>query len=209
MSGLPTRLVTAVTIGVEAGSGKTSGGVGAGQQVRISPVLQVAATPARWLESEWNEYRDAVLQVRGDFTRIAQGPRFDTSGDRRAESGAYTIAAAVTRELAGDGGVVQAGQQRIMVVGAAGWFTDSVAQQQAEVDGRVVALLPGNLQLLESSVLWLAGQEDQLARGAVSVSTPTIPALSGGQVATIRWVLGLGVPLLVLLAGLAYRQLRR
>jgi hypothetical protein len=209
LQGLATRLVTPAQITLEEppSPGITPKALASG--LRITPILQVPATPQRWAESEWSEYRDAVVQLRGDFTRINQGPRRDTSGDRQATGPAYTLAVAIERPDPQASPSQPGPNQRLVVVGAAGWFTDAVAQQQVEVDGRVVPLLQGNLQLLESSVLWLAGQESALARGAVSVATPTIPALSDGQVLTIRWVLALGLPALVLIGGVVYRQTRR
>jgi hypothetical protein len=184
--GLRTRLASVSTIAVQPGT-----------DTIVTPLLAVPATPARWLESEWGEYRAAVMQLRGEYQRIANAPSKDTSADGQLTAGTYTLALAAQRPLPDTDR-----PQRVIVVGSSGWYADAVVNMQAEVDGRTVALFPGNLQLLESSVTWLAGLDDQLLRSAATSVTATIPALGDGQVTAMRWALAGGLPVLILLTGL-------
>jgi len=95
------------------------------------------------------------------------------------------------------------------VVGANWWFFDKVAQPQVSVDGRTVAAhSPGQHRAVESSVYWLASQDELIAQSpapqAVSIVQPMdAKVLSGLRITTI-----LGVPLGVLLLGALYRLVR-
>ncbi len=170
--------------------------------VRAEPIVSVPADGTRWAESEWQEFYRTVGQLKGDYTRISNPPAKDSPRDGAGAESGWVLAMAVERASR------EQARQRIVVVGANGWFLDDITGLNAEFDGRSAPLFPGNLQLLESSVHWLAGQDDQILRGAVATSGATIPAMSDAQQAWLRWLLVAIMPAMALAAGVAYRSLR-
>ncbi len=172
--------------------------------VQAWPIVVIPASEARWAENEWSEYGRAVAQLKGEYAGIDNAPTFDAKADARAGAGGFVIAAAVERPVPPPG----AGTQRVVVVGLNGWFLDALTAQQAEIDGRTAVLFPGNMQLLESSVHWLAGQDDQLVRTASSSSSPTIPPMNDAKLAALRWGLAAGLPAGALVLGLLWRLWR-
>jgi hypothetical protein len=97
----------------------------------------------------------------------------------------------------------------MVVMGCYGWFLDAVTRQTAGiVDGRAVLNSPGNLEMFEAAVFWLAGQDDMIMRSAEAEAVPLIPALTEGQEKSLQWALIAGMPALVLLIGGAWRLLR-
>ena len=173
---------------------------GKGDAVRFEPVVSIPADGTLWAESEWQEFYRAVTQAKGDYTRITNPPVKDSPRDGAASGESWTLVAAVERE--------GKQRQRLVVVGANGWFLDDIADAQANFDGRIAPVFPGNMQLLESSVHWLAGQDDQILRGATAGSAATVPLLSSAVQAWLRWLLIAIMPALALAAGVAYRVLR-
>jgi hypothetical protein len=173
-----------------------------GVNVRAEPIVTVPADGTRWAESEWQEFYRAVGQLKGDHTRINNPPSKDSPRDGTATGAEWTLVLAV------ENSTPQHPRQRLVVVGANGWFLDDITGLRADFDGRSTPLFPGNLQLLESSVHWLAGQDDQILRGASVASSATIPPLSDTQQAWLRWLLIAIMPALALAAGVAYRALR-
>lgn len=174
--------------------------------VSVEPLIVAPASASRWQESEWTEYSSAIARLRGEFTGIANAPAFDNKADTQLSAtssppSGYEIALAVTRS-------VDRAEQRLVLVGFNGWFLDAITTQQAEVDGRIATLYAGNTQLLESAVLWLAGQEDQLVRTASASATPTIPPISESRLTLLRWVLAGGLPLATLGLGVFWRWWR-
>lgn len=172
--------------------------------VQAWPIVVIPASEARWAENEWSEYGRAVAQLKGEYAGIDNAPAFDAKADARAGAEGFVIAAAVERPVPPPG----AGTQRVVVVGLNGWFLDALTAQQAEIDGRTAVLFPGNMQLLESSVHWLAGQDDQLVRTASSSSSPTIPPMNDAQLTALRWGLAAGLPAGALVLGLLWRLWR-
>ncbi|MBY0309086.1 MAG: hypothetical protein K2Q09_10125 [Phycisphaerales bacterium] len=173
--------------------------------VRTEPVVSVRTGDSGgpiWAESEWLEFYRAVSQTKGDYTRVLNPPAKDSPRDASAPGAAWTLALAVERDLPGRP------RQRVVVVGANGWYLDDLTAAQAEIEGRIVPLFPGNLQLAESTVHWLAGQDDQLLRSATVSAAATIPALTPAQQAWLRWLLIAIMPALALAAGAVYRVLR-
>jgi hypothetical protein len=145
-----------------------------------------------WAESEWIEYRRVPAGQRG---MVANPPGPDATRDDPA--GPWDVGVAIER-----------GGQRLLVVGSNGWFLDDVSQGSALVDGREVALSPGNLELFEAGVFWLAGQDGQIGTSAVARGVPLIPPMGEGTMSAVRWALIGGMPLLVLLIGGVWRVVR-
>jgi hypothetical protein len=67
---------------------------------------------------------------------------------------------------------------------------------------------PGNSELFEASVYWLAGQDEMIAASATARAVPLIRPLSGGTVLALRWLAIAGLPGGVLLVGMVWRLLR-
>jgi hypothetical protein len=94
--------------------------------------------------------------------------------------------------------------RRLVLVGSVDWFIDPVVEEAYAIDGREVSAHPGNLELLESAVLWLAEQDDLIAQSATARAAPTVSALRAGSLRRLRLMTIFGPAGLVLLAGVAY-----
>ena len=147
-----------------------------------------------------------VAQV-GQFTgqRGAKGASDDDAGVSKGAEGAgadWVLAASIERMLPrGD-------KQRALVFGSNSWFIDTMAAQRTNVDGRESLAFPGNWELFVASINWLAGRDELIQRGVAATSVATIPNLTDPQLGALRWGLTLGLPVLVLLVGAAWRMWR-
>lgn len=169
-----------------------------GVRATVTPLIDVT-TPATWAESQWLQYWQVRPEQRASVT---QPPTPDPSmGDDT--SGRWTIAAAVERTAPG-----LPAPQRLVAIGSSGWFFDSLAAQTEVVGGRVVPTLPGNTELFEAAVYWLARQEEFIARSAASGSVPTVRALTPTQSSIINWLVLAVMPLGTLGAGILWRLAR-
>lgn len=159
-----------------------------------------ASAITRWAESEWRGFAQIPPS---QHARVLDPPRPDVGRDDI--EGPWTLAAAV--EVADP---AFARPQRIVAVGSNGWYFDEIAQQYAGViDGRPVLAAPGNAELFESAVWWLAGQEELISRSSAARAVPRIPAMSPERVSALRWGLVAGLPAGVLALGAFIRILRR
>ncbi|MGE3107587.1 MAG: hypothetical protein AB7G11_01260 [Phycisphaerales bacterium] len=169
----------------------------------FTPIVRIENDGSTWAESEWLGYARVPANQR---KKVIDPPLPDSPRDDA--KGPWPIVVAAERA----GGTGSAGVprvQRLVVVGCSGWFLDSVTQQSVGViDGRPVLSSPGNLELLEASVLWLAGQDELIARSPTAQAVPTIRSLTGRQVQAVRWSLLAGLPAVVLLIGAAWRLVR-
>ena len=110
---------------------------------------------------------------------------------------------AVERELAG-----LPRPQRLVIVGSNSWYSDHVMGEAATVDGRIVPANPGNIELMEASIYWLAGQDDSIAQSATARAVPLIRSLDRGTLRLLRWVAIAGLPGAVLGLGVVWRLTR-
>lgn len=96
---------------------------------------------------------------------------------------------------------------RQLVFGSDRWYTDTVALNQMEVfEGRAVNSLQGNAELVAASIYYAAGKDDRVAKGYESRTVSRIPeSFSGQNASLVRWLLTLGTPALILLAGVILR----
>lgn len=180
---LPTMLLWPIAIDVSLTPG-----------VETVDLLSVAGSDGVWMESQWI----ALWQVQAGAT--SPDVTFDPSRDARRP--AYTLAAGAER-LIGPGH-----KQRVVLVGSNGWALDRVAQPRAAVDGRLVAVNPGNLELFDACVSWLAGADDEIARGVSASGAPLIKPLDAASLSRLRWFAIAGMPVLILLAGMVYRVVK-
>jgi hypothetical protein len=181
---LPTRLEWPIALSTATADG-----------VKSWPLLKVDGKTA-WGESQWLGY----WQVRiSEHELVPDKPAKDS--ERDDTKGPWTVALAAQRGSGGD-------SQRLVVVGANSWFMDRVALEQSVVDGRAAAAYPGNIELFEAAVYWLAGQDDMIAPSATARAVPLIRPLSGGTLLAIRWLTIAGLPGAVLLVGMVWRLCR-
>lgn len=166
-------------------------------RVDVQPILRLT-TDGAWAESMWASYFNVPRHLRSTFTEKP------APGDAKDDmDGPFLVAAASERRVGGAAGV-----QRMIVIGSAGWFMDSVIQRTAFVDGREIAAFGGNAELLEAGVLWLAGQDDRIAQSPAARTVPRVKMLASDQLLAIRWLVLVGAPLMVLLAGAIWRLVR-
>ena len=158
-------------------------------------VFSIEASSDTWAEAEWLAYASAP----DDRAWASQSPITpDTRFDEVA--GPWSIAASVSRSFGPTGT-----EQRVVAIGSPGWFFNRLADRTAASQGRQTQLYPGNLELLESTIYWLAGQDDMIAPGARSASVPRIAVMSDATLALARWTLILGLPAATLLLGAIVR----
>jgi hypothetical protein len=151
-----------------------------------------------WGESQWLGY----LQV--PIAQHHQVPNPPSAHPARDDtSGPWVIAAAAERRVPG-----RANPQRIVVVGSNTWFVDWILADVTEIDGRVAPTSPGNAELLEAAVYWLAGNDELIAQSPTARATPLISELSPALLQALRLAAIAGLPALVLLVGAAWRFLR-
>ncbi len=164
------------------------------KDVRVTPLCQVKPDSSIWAESNWLGLRKTR---REDRALIPDQPAFDQGKDDN--QGPWTVIAAAERALPGNA------TQRVLAVGSNDWFIDPVLSAESIVDGRVVAQSPGNIELLESGVAWLAGQDELIARSPAGQSAPMVKPIEHQQMVTIRIAFIAGVPIVILGLGVLYR----
>lgn len=163
---------------------------------RAWPILAIPASADTWAMAAWQSL------VRQGMARM---PNPDPMRDD--VEGPWPIVMAAERtppETARD----ESKKQRLVAIASAAWFTDATTQAASQVDGIVTRLFPGNDELFDASFAWLAGLDNQIGAGPSVRDVPRIADLGDAQILAIRWALIAGLPLLVLLSGLAFRWLR-
>jgi hypothetical protein len=154
---------------------------------------------AAWGESQWHGLWRTPRDQRG---LLPDAPVFDQGADRR--DGPWTVADAYERADQPAG----ARDGRIVVVGSNSWFADPIAFERRVQDGRVVPVNPGNAELFEAAVLWLAGEDELVAQSAGARATPLVGDIASGRLTAVRWALVAGLPLATLILGIAWRVAR-
>lgn len=162
--------------------------------VRITPLYTVRGEPW-WSEADWLRLWQTP---RAQRPALPDPPGFDEDRDRR--DGPWMLAAAVERRVPGVGR-----PQRLVVVGSNGWAIDQVTLATGTIDGRQVRLHPGNAELLEAAVLWLAGKDDQTGPSASARALPLVRPMEPDQIEELRWILLAGVPGGILVLGMLWR----
>lgn len=166
--------------------------------VSVEPVIVVPHRETIWGESDWLRFRQTP---RGQRHLLADQPARDSARD--LTEGPFTVAAAVERRLPD-----RPSPQRLLVVGSNGWFMDPVTEASQIIEGRTVYDSPGNLELFEAGVYWLAHQDERIVRSAAAQAVPLIAPLTAAQASVLRWVLIVVMPLMVLIVGGVWRVLR-
>lgn len=152
---------------------------------------------AAWAESGWQRLWGTESNRR---QLLREQPEYNVGADTRSDR--WILAAAGERSG-------RFGTQRMIVVGSNGWATDSVvASVEQMVDGRITTRFPGNGTLLDTSITWLAGQDELIAPGTDARPVATVKALTPSQLSTVRWMLLGVVPGVILIGGAAFRGIR-
>lgn len=164
--------------------------------IETTPLLEIRGGADRWLESVW-----VALWQAASGGAAGTVVTFDDGRDTRRDK--YIVAQAAERSR----GPTQR-PQRVICVGSNAWALDRVAQERAVIDGRLVPLHPGNLELIDAGVFWLAGQDEMIARGASTASAPTVGPIEPGTLRLLQWLIIAGLPALILAIGIGYRIIR-
>ncbi len=171
-------------------------GVPLGLSGGAEPVLSLRGSEAVWGESQWLRLWQTDPELR---RHMGEQPTRDEAQDLVGE--AYVLAAAGERTSEETGRA-----QRVVVVGSNGWLLTSIVRDPQQIDGRVYQ--PGNLELLEASVFWLAGMDGLVARSAASGRVALVKPMETGRLRVIAWSLIAGLPLLILAMGAVWRLAR-
>ncbi|NJL31483.1 MAG: hypothetical protein HC898_07565 [Phycisphaerales bacterium] len=110
------------------------------------------------------------------------------------------------------GVAAQKQSQRLAVFSDPAWATDSIIDYGPLGPGTASltrALFPANAELFVNTVQWLAGMENLIAAGARTQDIRRIMPLTSGQRIFINWVLLAGLPVLVIVTGIAVGLARR
>jgi hypothetical protein len=168
-----------------------------GSPLAATPLYRVEG-PDAWAESQWLGF----LQVWSERNpAVPNAPSNDSPRDD--PTGPWTVALAAERRVPG-----LDRPQRLVIVGSNFWFTDQVLGAATEIDGRTVDVNPGNGELFEACTYWLADQDGLIAQSAIARAMPAIGPVNAQALLAIRWGAIAGLPLAVLLLGLAWRALR-
>ena len=160
----------------------------AGVELERTPLYEITDADS-WGESQWV----ALWQTPAD--RRASLPNPPTRDpERDMVDGPWTVASAVERRAGGR-------SQRLVVVGSFDWFFDRWTGEATLIDERIVPTNPGNAELFDAAILWLAGQDDLIAQSPTARATPRIGPIDAQQLTVLRWSLVGGLPGLVLLLG--------
>ncbi len=161
-------------------------------------VLYQIPAGAGWAESDWQTLYRTPRQYR---SLMESSPTPDSDADDT--QGPWPVAMAVQRSMPG------AAPQRLITIGASGWFFDRIAQNQRLIDNRAARTWPGNLELFDASIRWLAHQDELIARSITTQAIPMIRAIEPRKLSLIRFLLIAGLPLLVLIIGLMLKITHR
>jgi hypothetical protein len=127
--------------------------------VTVKTVVEVPASPERWLADDWRGDGDGVREVPAG----------------KALAAPLSVAVVAERKVPG-------GTQRAALVGSGGWLLSSVADLSDNLGGGRTALVnPGNRELLLSMVAWLSRRDDLLDAGLSGREVSRIEGLSDGM----------------------------
>jgi hypothetical protein len=167
--------------------------------LRVTNLLEAPDDNATWGETQWLRLWQTPRPQR---PMIPDKPEPNAGIDDT--DGPWTVALAAERADAPAG----SRQGRIVVVGSNGWYSDPAAFQYVVTDGRVSLASPGNAELFEAAVLWLAGQDESIAQSAGARSTAMVGPIEPAKLSLLRWALVAGLPLGTLGLGVVWRLVR-
>jgi hypothetical protein len=164
-------------------------------------VLTVPASPALWAESQWLSVWQTPRDKRG---LISEPPKFDAGRDLASppSGDSWVVVMAAERHRS------EGHDQRAIAVGSNSWLIDQVAGRQAPVDGRQVSVSPGNFELLDAALFYLAGRDEMIAQSASARNVAMVQPIADDKLTRIRLAISLGLPIVALLLGALVRMLR-
>jgi hypothetical protein len=150
----------------------------------------VPASPKSWAES--------------DTETISSGAR--PTFDEKADTAGPVFGGAAAEKADGTGG-------RLVVLGALQFATNdlvSLPDEELLRRGVVVSRFPGNAELVQNSVFWLARQEPMIAISPAAMEVSRIGPIADGKLKALRvGLLLIALPGAVLLAGVMTYFARR
>ena len=177
-----------------------------GARVNSTTLYELPADQRTWGESQWTGVWTTPRDKRGTMSDL---PKYNANQDARWPDGresakpqAWRVAVASERFEVGKP------SQRLVAVGSNSWYMDAVSRQTANVDGRMVLAYPGNSEMFEAAVWWLAGQDDLIAQSPSAQAVAIIQPMSPTTLSRVRLGVIAGLPLLVLVIGLLTRLIR-
>jgi hypothetical protein len=195
-AGLPTYFTWCVPLLAGEGGAKGESHANGASDAPSTRIFEVgASSPNAWRETQWLRLRQTPREQR---SLLPDAPAFDDGRDERVPEEGWGVVVAVQR-----------GSARAVVVGSNDWFIDAVTQQRATIDGRPALLYPGNMELAEAAIWWLAGEDRLIAQSATARAAPMIRAMEPGELSRLRWGVILVPPLAVVAVGVVYRLTRR
>ena len=166
-----------------------------GSEVQVTDLYAIDGGSS-WAEHEWISIWQTSPNKRNDLAP----PTLDPAKDN--PRGPFVVAAASERTRP------SLPAQRLVFVGSNNWFADFITQATETVDGRVIRSFPGNLELMDASIDWLAHQEALIAPAPDSQAIAIIQPLANAQITLLRAILIIALPASVLLLGVIYRCIR-
>jgi hypothetical protein len=173
--------------------GPAPAGVRAG--ITITPLYEIN-DPAAWAESEWMAYAQVPMDQHAPGMALV--PANDSAQD--LGTGPWSIVATIENR---DPSLAK--PQRLVVVGSNFWFVNDVIGASSLVDQRPVSANPGNAELFEASMLWLAHQDELIAKSVTAKQVALIQPLSPATLSLLRWGLMAGLPAAALALGVVWR----
>jgi hypothetical protein len=175
-------------------------------RLALTRLYSLPAGESTWAESQWLRLWQVPENQR---SLIPDMPEFNKDRDSRWPEGRpsdkpqnWLLAAAVER------GEIGSQPQRLVAVGGNYWFFDKVAQPQVFVEGRTASAHPGNSELFESSIYWLANQDELIAQSHSAQAFAIVQPMDAKVLSGLRITTILGIPFGVLLLGALYRLVR-
>jgi len=170
------------------------------------PLYSIFPNDQTWAEANWLQMWQTP---RAQRALMPNAPVFDNNRDANAPRGvkgeredAWLVALAVERRPA-----ATKQTQRLVAVGSREWLLNYGTQPRA-IDGRNASVTPGNIELLENSVFWLAGQDELIAQSPTAQIVSLIQPMDEKVLSGLRTTMIIGLPLLVLMIGVVYRLIR-
>ncbi len=194
IANLPVRLPWAISLKTQPVEGIT-----------VTPLLAIDnAAHTIWNETQWLTYWQTA---RAQRSLLPQQPEYDAKQDARADR--YTVALAVQPKAhPTDQSASPIAAGRVVVIGSNSWYANPIAFAYQTIDGRLSRTWPGNAELFEASVYFLAGMDEDIAASASAQAVPMIVQLPAERLTKLRWFLVGGLPLGVLVLGVIWRMVR-
>lgn len=174
--------------------------------VTAEPILGFADA-SMWGESQWITLWQVGLESQAT---MPSPPARDARDYEPASGESVSLAWAIQRRFPED----PTRAQRLVVVGTHtygqyGWFADGITHERTMIDGRPVRMHPGNIELFDASIAYLAGMDQLIAQSPEARSTPVIGPMDEARLRAMRITLGLGMPGAVLVIGVVVWLIRR